>query len=125
MLSRMGLLSRLGPNVITDGAFITLGSNYYTCAFYRPSDNNFGLRNFQRVSQQGARVPLLTEPVFKTSKPHEKTRWAGPAEVSHFPLHLLLRSPGKEFALAQLAREILPTGFQVDRVKKKIGEPRY
>ena len=125
MLLRMRLLLRLGPNVITDGTFITLGSNYYTCAFYRPSDNNFGLRNFQRVSQQGARVPLLTEPVFKTSKPHEKTRWAGPAGVSHFPLHLLLRSPGKEFALAQLAREILPTGFQGDRVKKKIGEPRY
>ena len=67
----------------------------------------------------------LTEPVFKTSKPHEKTRWAGPAAVSHFPLHLLLRSPGKEFALAQLAREILPTGSQVEQVKKNIGEPRY
>ena len=36
MLLRMGLLLRLGPNVITDGTFITLGSNYYTCAFYRP-----------------------------------------------------------------------------------------
>ena len=35
MLLRMGLLLRLGPNVITDGTFITLGSNYYTCAFYR------------------------------------------------------------------------------------------
>ena len=34
MLLRMGLLLRLGPNVITDGTFITLGSNYYTCAFY-------------------------------------------------------------------------------------------
>ena len=34
MLSRMGLLLRLGPNLITDGTFITLGSNYYTCAFY-------------------------------------------------------------------------------------------
>ena len=32
MLLRMGLLLRLGPNVITDGTFITLGSNYYTCA---------------------------------------------------------------------------------------------
>ena len=30
----MGLLLRLGPNVITDKTFITLGSNYYTCAFY-------------------------------------------------------------------------------------------
>ena len=30
----MGLLLRLGPNVITDGTFITLGSSYYTCAFY-------------------------------------------------------------------------------------------
>ena len=27
----------MGPNVITDGTFITLGSNYYTCAFYRMS----------------------------------------------------------------------------------------
>ena len=35
MLLRMGLLLRLGPNVITDGTFITLGSSYYTCAFYR------------------------------------------------------------------------------------------
>ena len=34
MLLRMGLLLRLGPNVITDGTFITLGSNYDTCAFY-------------------------------------------------------------------------------------------
>ena len=34
MLLRMRLLLRLGPNVITDGTFITLGSNYYTCAFY-------------------------------------------------------------------------------------------
>ena len=37
MFLRMGLLLRLGPNVITDGTFITLGSNqsnYYTCAFY-------------------------------------------------------------------------------------------
>ena len=33
MLLRMGLLLRLGPNVITDGTFITLGSSYYTCAF--------------------------------------------------------------------------------------------
>ena len=30
----MGLLLRLGPNVITDGTFITFGSRYYTCAFY-------------------------------------------------------------------------------------------
>ena len=59
------------------------------------------------------------ELVFKTSKPHEKTRGAGPAEVSHFPLHLLLRSPGKEFALAQLAREILPTGFQSGQGEKE------
>ena len=34
MLLRMGLLLPLGPNVITDGTFITLGSRYYTCAFY-------------------------------------------------------------------------------------------
>ena len=34
MLLRMGLLLRLGPNVITDGTFITLESRYYTCAFY-------------------------------------------------------------------------------------------
>ena len=33
MLLRMGLLLRLGPNVITDGTFITLGSSYCTCAF--------------------------------------------------------------------------------------------
>ena len=37
MLLQMGLLLRLGPKVITDGTFITLGSIYYTCAFYRPS----------------------------------------------------------------------------------------
>ena len=35
MLLRMGLLLRLGPNVVTDGTFITLGSTYYTCSFYR------------------------------------------------------------------------------------------
>ena len=35
MLLRMGLLLRLGPNVITDGTFITLGSTYYSCSFYR------------------------------------------------------------------------------------------
>ena len=33
MLLQMGLLLGLGPNVITDGTFITLGSSYYTCAF--------------------------------------------------------------------------------------------
>ena len=33
-LFRMGLLLRLGPNVIIDGIFISLGSSYYTCAFY-------------------------------------------------------------------------------------------
>ena len=42
----MGLLSHLGPNVITDGTFITLGSNYYTCAFYRVSNKFFGMRDF-------------------------------------------------------------------------------
>ena len=30
----MGLLLRLGPNVIIDGIFFSLGSSYYTCAFY-------------------------------------------------------------------------------------------
>ena len=35
MLLQMGPLLRLGPKVITDGTFITLGSIYYTCAFYR------------------------------------------------------------------------------------------
>ena len=34
MLLQIGPLLRLGPNVITDGTFITLGSSYYTCAFY-------------------------------------------------------------------------------------------
>ena len=37
MLLQIGPLLRLGPNVITDGTFITLGSNqsnHYTCAFY-------------------------------------------------------------------------------------------
>ena len=34
MLLQMGPLLRLGPKVITDGTFITLGSIYYTCAFY-------------------------------------------------------------------------------------------
>ena len=34
MLLQIGPLLRLGPNVITDGAFITLGSSYHTCAFY-------------------------------------------------------------------------------------------
>ena len=106
------------------GVFVYINNNIRWvkhCAAYITilRDNNFGLRNFQRVSQQGTRVPLLTEPVFKTSKPHEKTRWAGPAEVSHFPLHLLLRSPGKEFALAQLAREILPTSSQVEQGEKE------
>ena len=32
MLLQIGPLFRLGPNVITDGTFITLGSSYYTCA---------------------------------------------------------------------------------------------
>ena len=30
----MGLLLRLGPNVIIDGIFNSFGSSYYTCAFY-------------------------------------------------------------------------------------------
>ena len=34
MLSQLGPLLHLGPNVITDRAFITLGSNY-TFAFYK------------------------------------------------------------------------------------------
>ena len=34
ILLRMGLSLCLGPNVITDGNFITLGSSYYTCAFW-------------------------------------------------------------------------------------------
>ena len=34
MLLQIGPLLRLGSNVITDGTFITLGSIYYTCAFY-------------------------------------------------------------------------------------------
>ena len=34
ILLQMGPLLRLGPNVITDGPFSTLGSRYYTCAFY-------------------------------------------------------------------------------------------
>ena len=36
MLLRMGLLLPLGPNVITEGTFIMLGSSYYTGAFYGP-----------------------------------------------------------------------------------------
>ena len=36
MLLQMGPLLRLGPKVITDGTFITLGSIYYTCVFYSP-----------------------------------------------------------------------------------------
>ena len=35
MLLQIGPLLRLGPNVITDWTLITLGSNYYTRAFYR------------------------------------------------------------------------------------------
>ena len=35
MLLQMGRLLHLGPKVITDGTFITLGSIYYTCAFYK------------------------------------------------------------------------------------------
>ena len=34
ILLQMEPLLRLGPNVITDGPFSTLGSRYYTCAFY-------------------------------------------------------------------------------------------
>ena len=34
MLLQIGPLLRLGPNGITDGSFITLGSSYYTSAFY-------------------------------------------------------------------------------------------
>ena len=30
------ITARMGPNVITDETFITLGSSYYTCAFYSP-----------------------------------------------------------------------------------------
>ena len=36
MLLQIGPLLRLGPHDITDGTFITLGSSYHTCAFYRP-----------------------------------------------------------------------------------------
>ena len=35
MLSQLGPLLHLGPNVITDRAFITLGSSYYTFVFYK------------------------------------------------------------------------------------------
>ena len=35
MLSQMNPLLHLGPNVITDRVFITLGSGYYTFAFYK------------------------------------------------------------------------------------------
>ena len=35
MLLQMGPLLRLGPDVITDGTFITLASIYYTCVFYK------------------------------------------------------------------------------------------
>ena len=35
MLSQLGPLLHLGPNVITERAFITLGSSYYTFAFYK------------------------------------------------------------------------------------------
>ena len=31
----LGHLSRLGPNFLADGTFITLGSIHYTCAFYK------------------------------------------------------------------------------------------
>ena len=37
MLLQIRPLLRFGPNVITDGTFITLGSSYYTCAFYNLS----------------------------------------------------------------------------------------
>ena len=50
MFLRMGLLLRLGPNVITDGTFITLGSNYYTCAFYSRFVNS-GFPNKKNLSQ--------------------------------------------------------------------------
>ena len=47
MLLRMRLLLRLGPNVITDGTFITLGSNYYTCAFSKPCNKTLCFFNSQ------------------------------------------------------------------------------
>ena len=43
MLLQMGLLLRLGPNVITDGTLITLGSSYYTCAFNSVLSNYLGM----------------------------------------------------------------------------------
>ena len=45
MLLQMGRLLHLGPKVITDGTFITLGSIYYTCAFYK------GLEGLKPLSQ--------------------------------------------------------------------------
>ena len=47
MLLQLGSLLRLGPKVITEGTFITLGSIYYTCAFYKHlTDKLLHFQNF-------------------------------------------------------------------------------
>ena len=60
MLLRMGLLLRLGPNVITDETFITLGSSYYTCAFYtRGLFSEFYGKLSNKIAQNDKKAPEL------------------------------------------------------------------
>ena len=62
MLLQIGPLLRLGPNGITDGTFITLGSSYYTCAFYTPPLNKIGLEGLHPARQSAHTLsPILSE----------------------------------------------------------------
>ena len=56
MLLQMGPLLRLGPKVITDGTFITLGSIYYTCAFNSLPRKDHGKR---KITEKAAIYTFL------------------------------------------------------------------
>ena len=55
MSLQMGPIVPLGPNVNTDETFITLGSSYYTSAFYNSESGDSG---FCVVNQSNGRAML-------------------------------------------------------------------
>ena len=59
MALQMGPIVPLGPNVNTDETFITLGSSYYTSAFYNATcRSESGNSGFCVVNQSNGRAML-------------------------------------------------------------------
>ena len=71
----MGLLLRLGPNIITGGTFITLGSSYYTCAFYKPHyvAPTVHINLVIQICGDGNWLPLTLMRMAKTNQHTQKT----------------------------------------------------